>query len=199
MWQVARLCWKFIWQNNWFHCQKQTWENNLWQIMYSMDKISSPAHAKPAIRSWVPWLYSLFGCFAHWFAERQRAAHYRWIPPGVCVALDGYVWSRDAKFPHWIQNSYSAGGSEQTSGAHNLSGKEKEGWNVSEEPKSGSLLLVRRTRFIQAVLWHLDCMINTTRTVFLLPSNVSCLNPCHCVSSSVLHSCKHHTDCKIQY
>lgn len=109
-------------------------------------------------------------------------------------------------FPCWTENSHSAGGSEQTTEAHNLSGKEKRGGNTSERPKAGRLLLARRTH-----VWDMSCFPNAS-TISSTPwRQVVCwgslvdiqqhfiLNPSHCESSSLLHSFEHCIDPRTQY
>lgn len=139
-------------QDNWFHCWKQSRENNSWQIMYSINKVSSLAHAHPASRSWVPWLHSVFGVFCTLVCQ-QAKSHSLQVQSSR-AALAGYSQNFLAGHKIHIQQ-------EDVSKRPRLilSGKKKKKrrWNMSEQPKGGRLLLVGGdTHGVWAVLQCLD-------------------------------------------
>lgn len=139
-------------QDNWFHCWKQSRENNSWQIMYSINKVSSLAHAHPASRSWVPWLHSVFGVFCTLVCQ-QAKSHSLQVQSSR-AALAGYSQNFLAGHKIHIQQ-------EDVSKRLRLilSGKKKKKrrWNMSEQPKGGRLLLVGGdTHGVWAVLQCLD-------------------------------------------
>lgn len=83
-------------QENWFLHQKQTWENNSWQIMHSVNKIPFLSHARPPDKESLDCSQPL-ECLEHWLASRQMATCCRCVLPELFWLLIHNISLLDAK------------------------------------------------------------------------------------------------------
>lgn len=166
--------------------------------MYSMNKVSSLAHAHLASRSWVPWLYSVFGVFCTWLGQQAESRSLQLHSSRA--ALGGYSQNFLAGRKTRIQQ-------EDLSKPPRLI--------ISQKKKKEDETWVNSQRQEDSYWWgghtgdtncsptpRLNAQHHEDRwfaEVAFLPSSNVFYWTRHCASSSLLHSCEHCIDPRTQY